>query len=388
MFTQFYDPGLEPTTRFGRYFAGSIYVIGAATTGYALLMLLRPVLVRGPATPLQRKEAEKIVTAHGRSSLARMALFDDKAYYFSGGGSLVAYAVRQRVGLSLGDPIGPPEDAQAAIQGFVAFCQGNDWMPAFYQVLPDYLPLYLQVGLDILCIGQEGIVDLASFSIEGKANKTLRNAVNRLPRTGHSFKILEPPLSDELMAELRQISDEWLTMMHGSEKRFSLGWFDDDYIRNGPVAAVITAEGRVRAFANVIPEYQLNEISVDLMRHRQEIEPGTMDYLFISFFEWARQKGYATFNLGLSALYGVGEKVDDSIPERTLHYIYEHINQFYNFQGLHEFKDKYHPQWSSRYIAYPGAASLAAVGLAVTDADSGEGGLVRGYLRKKQAASG
>ncbi len=387
MFTQFYDPGLEPTTRFGRYFAASIYVIGALTTGYALLMLLRPVLVRAPATPAQRKEAEKIVTAQGRSSLARMALFDDKAYYFSPGGSLVAYAVRQRVGLALGDPIGPPEDAQAAIRGFVEYCRVNDWMPAFYQVLPDYLPLYQHAGLDILCIGQEGIVDLASFSIEGKANKTLRNAVNRLPRTGHSFKIFAPPLSDELMAELRQISDEWLTMMHGSEKRFSLGWFDDNYIRNGPVAAVVTAEGRIRAFANVVPEYQLKEISIDLMRHRQEIEPGTMDYLFISLFEWAREQGYATFNLGLSALYGVGEKVDDTLPERTLHYIYEHINQFYNFQGLHAFKDKYHPQWSPRYIAYPGAASLAAVGLAVTDADSGEGGLVRGYLRKKQAVS-
>lgn len=383
MFTQFYDPGLEPTTRYGSYFAVSIYVIGALITGYALLMLLRPVLVRAPATPAQRKEAEKIVTAHGRSSLARMALFDDKAYYYSPGGSLVAYAVRRRVGLALGDPIGPPEDTQAAIQGFIAYCQGNDWMPAFYQVLPDYLPAYQETGLDILCIGQEGIVDLASFSIEGKANKTLRNAVNRLPRTGHIFKLYEPPLSDELMVELRQISDEWLTMMHGSEKRFSLGWFDDDYICSGPVAAVITAEGCVRAFANVVPEYQLNEISVDLMRHRQEIEPGTMDYLFVSLFEWAREKGYATFNLGLSALYGVGEKLDDTITERTLHFIYEHINQFYNFQGLHEFKDKYHPQWSPRYIAYPGAASLAAVGLAVVEADSGKGGLVRGYLRKK-----
>jgi phosphatidylglycerol lysyltransferase len=383
MFTQFYDPGLEPITPYGRYFAASIYVIGAVTTGYALLMFLRPVLMREPATPAQRKEAEKIVTAHGRSSLARMALFADKAYYFSPGGSLVAYAVRRRVGLALGDPIGPPEDAQAAIQGFVAYCQGNDWMPAFYQVLPDYLPLYQQAGLDILCIGQEGIVDLASFSMEGKSNKPLRNAVNRLPRTGHSFKIYEPPLSDDVMAELSQISDEWLTLMHGSEKRFSLGWFEDGYIRNGPVAVVCAAEGRIIAFANIVPEYQLKEISIDLMRHRQEIEPGTMDYLFISTFEWGRAKGYATFNLGMSSLYGVGEKEDDTLPERTLHYIYEHINQFYNFQGLHEFKDKYHPQWSPRYIAYPGAASLAVVGLAVADADSGEGGLVRGYLRKK-----
>jgi phosphatidylglycerol lysyltransferase len=387
MFTQFYDPGLEPITGFGRFFADSIYMVSAVTIGYAILMLLRPVLLRQPATEKQRQSAEKIVTAYGRSSLARLVLFDDKAYYFSPGGSVIAYTVRQRVGLAIGDPIGPPDDAATAIQDFINFCHSNDWLPAFYQTLSDYLASYRKAGLDILCIGQEGIVDLSSFSIEGKSNKNLRVAVNRLTRTGHSFEIHPPPLSNDLMAELRLISNEWLTMMHGSEKRFSLGWFDDAYIRSAPVATVSTAEGTVIAFANLVPEYQLNEITIDLMRHRQETEPGTMDYLFVSLFEWARGHGYATFNLGLSAFYGVGEKPEDPLQERALHFIYEHINQFYNFKGLHEFKDKYHPQWFPRYFAYPGAATLAAVALAVTDADSGEGGLIRGYFKKKRLAT-
>ena len=102
--------------------------------------------------------------------------------------------------------------------------------------------------------------------------------------------------------------------------------------------SVSTTEGRIRAFANIVPEYQLNEITIDLMRHRQEIEPGTMDYLFVSLFEWAHSQGYATFNLGLSALYGVGEKTADPLPERTLHFIYTHINQFYNFKGCTNLK--------------------------------------------------
>jgi len=291
------------------------------------------------------------------------------------------------VGLALGDPIGPPEDAAGAIQGFIDFCQMNDWIPAFYQTLPDYLSYYRKSGLDILCIGQEGIVDLAGFTTEGKVNKPLRNAVNRLSRTGHSFEVHLPPLSDTLLAELRGISDEWLTTMHGSEKRFSLGWFDDDYIRNSSVAVICNAEGFMRAFANLVPEYRLNEVSIDLMRHRQEIEPGTMDYLFVCLFEWARSQGYATFNLGLSSLYGVGQTPESSLPERTLHFIYEHINQFYNFKGLHEFKDKFHPQWSPRYLAYPGVANLAAVGLAIAAADAGEGGLVLGNLKRKRAAT-
>lgn len=381
MFTQFYDPGLQPVSGFGRFFGGSIYVIGAATTAYALLMLLRPVLLREPATEKQRQSAEALVMANGRSSLARLAILPDKAYYFSPGGSLTAYTVRQRVGLALGDPIGPTEDAPEAVQGFIAFCRTNDWIPAFYQTLPDSMETYRQAGLDLLCVGQEGIVDLQGFTTAGSENKPLRNAVNRLTRTNHRFELRLPPYPDSFLAELAQVSDEWLAMMHGSEKRFSLGWFDEAYVRSGPVAIVCGAEGQICAFANIVPEYQLNEVTVDLMRHRRNTEPGTMDFLFVSMFAWARDQGYATFNLGLSALYGVGENPDDPIQERTMHFIYEHVNQFYNFKGLHEFKEKFHPQWSPRYLAYPGAASLGRVYLALTEADSGESGLLANLLK-------
>src|SRR6266545_6873538 len=75
MFTEFYDPGLQPITGFGRYFADSIYVIGTVTFGYALLMLLRPVLNRRPLTEEERSRAWDIVKAYGRTSLARYALF-------------------------------------------------------------------------------------------------------------------------------------------------------------------------------------------------------------------------------------------------------------------------------------------------------------------------
>ena len=200
------------------------------------------------------------------------------------------------------------------------------------------------------------------------------------------MKIHPPPLSDDLLGELREISDEWLTMVRGSEKRFSLGWFDNEYIRNGPVAAVYTPEDRISAFANLIPEYQRNELSIDLMRHRRQTAPGMMDFLFVSLFLWARDQGYETFNLGLSALSGVGEKPQDPAAERALHFVYEHINQFYNFKGLHAFKEKYHPEWSPRYIIYPSSASLASAWIAVTQANSGTSEFVRGFIKRKMRA--
>lgn len=372
MFTQFYDPGLQPLTGFGRFFAGSIYLVGAVTLGYGLFMLARPVLIRRPATGEQRARAQTIVEANGRSSLARMTLFNDKSYYFSPGGSVVAYVVRGRTAVALGDPIGPEEDTLATITGFKAYCAGNDWLPAFHQTLPVYLDDYRAAGFKILCIGNEAVVSLANFSLAGSSNKGLRWIANRLPRLGYQAKIHPAPLPKDLLDELRVVSDEWLTLVHGREKQFSLGSFDDDYIRRAPVIVIHAPDGSVTAFANIVPEYQHNEVTIDLMRHRPQTESGTMEFLFISLLEWAKTQGYESVSLGLSPLSGVGEHSDDPNVERALHYIYENINQFYNFRGLHAFKEKFHPCWQPRYLVYSNPAGLPAIALAISQASSGD----------------
>lgn len=384
MFAEFYDPGLVPITRFGRYFANSIYIVGAITIGYALLMLVRPVLVRQTADTKERQQAKAIVEAYGHSSLARMTLFDDKFYWFSSGGSMVAYALEGRVALALGDPIGPPEDLAASIAGYKAYCSSNDWLPAFYQTAPQSLPAYQEGGFQALCIGHEGIVALKDFTLAGGENKSLRSATNKLIRLGYSTEVIEPPIPDNIYSALQQISDEWLTLMHGSEKRFSLGWFNEDYIKGGRVIVIRGPEdGQITAFANIVPEYQLDEITIDLMRHRSGVEKGSMDFIFVSLFEWAKEKGYSTFNLGLSALSGIGESSKDPAIARALHYVYEHINQFYNFKGLHEFKEKFHPSWSPRYLIYPGPTSLPLVALALIRSDSGDDVIGNYFLRRK-----
>ncbi len=244
MFTQFYNPGLEPITGFGRFFAGSIYMVGALTVLYALLMLLRPVLIKKKASPEEHAQAQQIVEKYGRSSLARPALFDDKQYFFSVGGSVIAYAVIGRIAVALGDPIGPADDFAGAVAAFQLLCSKNDWQPAFYQTLPDTLAGYHSAGFSSLKIGNEAVVHLADFTLEGRANKSLRAAWNHLTKLGYMANIISPPLSDDLLSELGQISDDWLTSMHGTEKRFSLGWFDEGYIRNSQVIVIQKPGGR------------------------------------------------------------------------------------------------------------------------------------------------
>lgn len=371
MFTQFYDPGLQPITGFGHFFAYSIYIVAAATFGYALWMLLQPVLLRGEASPAEHRRAQIIVERHGRTSLARFVLFPDKRYWFSPGGSVVAYAVWRRVAVALGDPVGPPQDVPATLEEFRAFCARNDWTSAFYQTQPDYVDHYREAGYDVLCIGNEAIVDLSTFTLRGGKSKSLRTTQHRLERLGYRAEAIEPPLSDATLLTLRAISDEWLEFVHGNEMRFSLGWFEDDYIRNSPVMVVYGQNNSIVAFANFITEYQSNEATVDLMRHRRSAVEGTMDFLFISLLLWAQEHGYATFNLGLSALSGVGEEPDDPALERALNYVYQHLDQFYNFKGLHAFKSKFHPNWSPRYLVFPNYTSLPTVGLALQHATSG-----------------
>ncbi len=381
MFTQFYDPGLNPVTHFGRSFADSIYMVGIVTFGYSALMLLRPVFVREPASREERFRARQIVEAYGHSSLAPFLLLEDKHYFFSPGGSVIGYAVEGRIAIVLGDPVGPAEDLAACISAFSELCATNDWQPAFYQVLPEALDVYKVAGFNVLCVGDEAIMILSAFTLSGGENKNVRTAVNRMNKLGYRAEVLNPPHPSELLSELRQISDEWLTSMHGSEKRFSLGWFDETYLNSGPIIVIDNPTGKIDAFANIISEYQANEVSIDLMRHRREAEKGQMDFLFASLFEWAKEKGYQTFDLGLSALSGIGESPQDPVIERALHYIYEHINQFYNFKGLHEFKSKFHPEWSPRYLVYPGPASLPAAAIALIRADSGDN-IIGSFFRR------
>lgn len=369
----FYPPQQQWMLGPTRYFIYSIYLLSVAAWGFALAAALKPMRVRYPPTEVETQRAKKIIESHGRSSMAYFALLEDKYYYFSNGGSLIAYTVLGRVAVTLGDPIGPCEDVTTAVASFHLFCKRNGWIPSFCLTMPDFLEQYQQAGFSFLCLGYEAIIDLKTFNISGRASSNYRKRYNRMRRQGYRLVFHEPPLSDELVNELRAISDQWLEMVPGGERRFFLGWFDEEYVRNGLVAAVHTPEGQISAFTNLVPEYQLNEITIDLVRRKEDMLSGTMDFLFVSLFFWAREQGYDTFNMGLSALSRVGHNRGDPILEKLIHFIYENGNWFYSFKGLHGFMNKFQPQWEPQYLVYPSLISLPAVWWAMARANTGDG---------------
>jgi phosphatidylglycerol lysyltransferase len=113
-------------------------------------------------------------------------------------------------------------------------------------------------------------------------------------------------------------------------------------------------------------------VGVDLMRRRAEVENGTMECLFASMLQHCQELGYEEFDLGLSALAGVGEAQKSGRLEKVLIYLSEHLSKFYNFKGLHSFKDKFGPRWEPRYFVYPSLGSLPDVVVALIRADSGD----------------
>lgn len=349
---------IYPATRFGRYFQNSIFWVFWGTLTYSLFMLLRPVLLRYSASRYDRDLARRIVDQYGKTPLSRIALLPDKSYFYSSGGSVISFVVKAGVALALGDPIGPLSDIKNAVKEFKDYCTRQDWRPAFYQVGEEFLNDYKALGFDYFSIGEEAVVDVTQFSLEGGERKDIRNAVNKLLRLGYVFSAYKPPISPILLDSLRAVSNQWLNLAKSSEKRFSFGWFDEEYIQSCTILAVKDESGKIMAFANVIPPYSNEELSIDLMRRRPQAESGTMDFLFVNLMEYAKNEGYGKFNFGLSALFKVGEKENAPAIEKTLKIIYERANRFYNFKSLNSFKDKFNPQWSPKYLVYMGPGNL------------------------------
>ena len=147
---------------------------------YAGFAFFRPILYYYRTLPLERLRASGILRKYGRSSLDFFKLWSDKSYYFNDEGNcFIAYRAGNNYAIALSDPVGPEEEVEETVRGFIEFCHANDWGVAFHQVPQDFLAIYERVGLKHLKIGDEAIVHLTSFDLEGSERKSLRKTVKR-----------------------------------------------------------------------------------------------------------------------------------------------------------------------------------------------------------------
>src|SRR5262245_42697730 len=148
------DPRLMPRTPYAAWFLDSLYALSAVVIAYAGFAFFRPVIYRYRTLPRERALAKEIVERHGRSSLDYFKLWPNKSYFFSPSRRcFIAYSVGANFAVALADPVGPPEEIAETVGGFRRFCEDNGWGVAFYQTLPDFLPIYRSLGLKKLKIG-------------------------------------------------------------------------------------------------------------------------------------------------------------------------------------------------------------------------------------------
>lgn len=315
-----------------------------------------------------------------RSTQAHLALMGDKALLFDPAGrAFIMYDTEGRSWVAMGDPVGEDEEARRElVWSFRELCERAGGWPVFYQVSPEDLDLYLEVGMNLIKIGEEARVRLADFSLDGKSKKVLRNTVNKLVRDGLRVQIVPVPEVPALLPRLKPISDAWLADKRVREKRFSLGAFDEAYLSRTPMAVVWQGEEPV-AFANLLLNDTHEEASVDLMRQRPDGPPGLMDYLFVELMQWARAEGYRWFNLGMAPLSGLHNRRLAPLWMRFGALVFGRGERFYNFRGLHRYKDKFDPEWEPRYLAAPGGIALPVV---LTNVASLIGGGLSGVVRR------
>lgn len=287
---------------------------------------------------------------------------DKNVFYNQAGTVLFLYRPYKNHILVLGDPIGNPDDFEDAIDELLIWAEKKDMLVSFYQISKNYLADFIEEGFHFLKLGESALVDLESFTLAGKANRALRNTYNKMNEERLTFEVVKPPFSAEFFEEIRQISDEWLNGR--SDMQFSLGGFKESYLRQTPIFVIYDENGSIQAFANLFPE-EAQTLSIDLMRHRKSAPKGTMDFLFISIMNWAKENNYAYFDLGPAPLSNVGNKLYSDKKEKLVKLTYQYGNKIYGFTGLRSYKQKYHPTWSSVYLAYKNDGDLLNILLAL-----------------------
>jgi phosphatidylglycerol lysyltransferase len=350
-----------------------------AIMAFGVFRLLRPAPPEIHPPTEDELAAATAAIARQPSTVPYLVYLRDKSLLFNEDRSaFLMYGVQGRTWVAMGDPVGEHREATELIRQFFGRTDDFGGVPVFYQVRKERLHQYADFGLTFVKLGEEAFVELDGFHLDGADRKPFRLALNRFARSGMTFRVVPVPEVPALLPQLEEVSREWLVRKRAAEKGFSLGFFTPEYVRRFPVA-VIEEEGRVMAFATVWPGADRQELSVDLMRFRDDAPRSIMEVLLLKLMAWGKEEGFRRFNLGMAPLSGLELSAVAPVWTRVGHFLFEQGEAFYNFQGLRSYKEKFHPVWEPRYLAYPGGLALARI---MADVSALIAGGYRGIFRR------
>ncbi|HYH83195.1 MAG TPA: bifunctional lysylphosphatidylglycerol flippase/synthetase MprF [Longimicrobium sp.] len=314
-----------------------------------------------PPRPEELAAARRIAAASPHAD-AQLALVGDKALMFGPTrAAFLAYAVAGPSWVAMGDPVGAPGEAGELAWRFREEADRHGAWPVFYQARAECLPLYQEMALVLLQLGEEAVVRLDTFSPDDAGRRGLRRARQAAADAGAAFEVVDAAAVPALLPELKAVSDEWLARRRGgAERGFAAGRFDPAYLAGSPVA-VVRVDGKIVAFASVWLGAEGTEAAVDLVRLSRAAPARVLDFLLVETMLWARARGFAAFSLGMAPLpdaqvHALGERWQRLGP--LAFRLGEH---FRSGERLRRYQQRFGPEWRLRYLAVPPAAPVPRV---------------------------
>ncbi len=343
---------LIPRDEFARHFLLSINISGLLSISFFFYAIISPYIIKRYSHPEDKEKAMSMVKDFGRSAMDYFKLYPDKQFFIPENlNAFIAYRIAGSFAVVLEDPVAEDENQMLqCIRLFDIYCYENGLKCMYYRIPEESLTVYLKAGKKNLFLGQEGVVDLTTFTLEGGSRKPLRNAVNKVIERGYKSTIHTPPVKDGLLQKLRAVSDEWLQETGRKEIIFSQGMFIWEELKKQTIITVENSEEKIVAFMNIIPDYAKDEATYDLIRKTNDAPNGIMDFLLIELFNYVRSQQIRYVNLGFAPMSGL--ESPQNITEESMKFAYEKVRTFSHYKGLRDFKEKFSPVWYNKYLIY------------------------------------
>ena len=344
----------------------AVGLTGVLALATSLWIVFRPLAPPASFPDLRlRRAAAGLVRRHGSDTLAYFKLRRDQHYLFSEDSrAFLGYRVENGVLLVSGDPVGPEEAIPGLLRELSLFGEARGLRVAALGVGERFLPLWRQLGLRTLYLGDEGVVDTSAFSLDGRAVRKVRQSVSRLEKAGYSAVLKDlAELDEPQLAQLERVSRSWRDGKPERGFAMSLDALRQEDHGDSLVVAGKDSEGRVRGFLHFAPSYGRSAVSLSLMRRDRDTPNGLTEFLVVKAIELLRARGVEEVSLNFSVFARLIHEPTGR-AERVLGRLLLFADAFFQIERLYRFNAKFFPRWEPRYLVYERRLGLPRAGLA------------------------
>jgi lysyl-tRNA synthetase, class II len=323
-----------------------------------------------PPGPDERRRALDLVRAHGADALSFFKLRSDSRYLFAADGqSLVAYRVRNGVLLLAGDPVGPAAALPGLLREVDELARDHGLRVGVLGASPRLVEPARAIGLRALYIGDDAIVELDRFSLEGRPMRKVRQSVARAQRSGYAASAQAlGDLDAGAVDELEALTARWRA--GAPERGFSMTMdsLDGGHQAEAIVVVARDAGGRARGFVHCVPCYGRPAMAVSVVPRDRDTPNGLTEFLIARTVETLRERGVRELSLYFAAFARLLREPHGT-RDRLLGRLVALGSLGLQMESLYRFDKKFASRWEPRYLLYPGRLGLARTGLAAMRAE-------------------